>query len=229
MAKLPNPIIERFGRVLVVRDDLIPGGTKRRVIDCLLTGGNEFVYASPAYGYAQIALAHACREAGYSATIFTAKRSELHPRTREAKAAGAKIVMIPVGYLSNVQSKARAYCNEAGATLLPFGLDVPEFITSLAEIAKALPIAPREVWTVAGSGVLSRTLQLAWADADFYAVQVGKEPNVGRAHKLQAPEKFEVNARTFPPFPSCKNYDAKAWQFIEQYAAQDALFWNVAA
>lgn len=52
------PVIERFGKILVVRDDLVPGGTKARVLPDLLRGGQEYVYASPAYGYAQIALAH---------------------------------------------------------------------------------------------------------------------------------------------------------------------------
>lgn len=229
MASWPDPIIERVGRILVVRDDCIPGGTKRRVIDQLLTGAREFVYASPAYGYAQIALAHACRDLGVQATIFTSKRARLHPRTTEAKGAGAKVVLVPYGYLSNLQARARDYSQASGAQLVPFGLDTPAFISALADVARSLPIHPREVWTVAGSGVLTRSLQLAWPDADFHAVQVGMEPKIGRARKYQAPERFEDDARQLPPFPSCSNYDAKAWQFIEQHASPDALFWNVAA
>ena len=30
-------------------------------------------------------------------------------------------------------------------------------------------------------------------------------------------------------FPSCGNYDAKAWRFITAQASPGALFWNVAA
>jgi hypothetical protein len=44
-----------------------------------------------------------------------------------------------------------------------------------------------------------------------------------------APEKFEQDAKVKPPFPSCSNYDAKAWRFIQEYARPGALFWNVAA
>jgi hypothetical protein len=107
---MPAPVVEKIGSVLVVRDDLLPGGTKRRVADRLLVSGNEFVYASPAYGYAQVALAYACIDAGKQATIFTAKRNVLHPRTAEAKKAGAKIVLVPTGYLTNVQAKAIDSC-----------------------------------------------------------------------------------------------------------------------
>jgi hypothetical protein len=46
---------------------------------------------------------------------------------------------------------------------------------------------------------------------------------------LNAPEKFEQDAKQLPPFRSCLNYDAKAWRFIQQRATEDALFWNVAA
>jgi threonine dehydratase len=187
------------------------------------------VYASPAYGYAQVALAHACRELSKRATIFTAKRGVLHSRTAEAARAGAKVVQVPTGYLSNVTAKARAYAEAAGATLLPFGFDTAEFGEALADVARALPVEPREVWTVAGSGTLSRALQRAWPSATFYAVQVGKPPAVGRAALLAAPESFERDARVCPPFPSCSNYDAKAWRFIVRQASPGALFWNVAA
>ena len=226
---MQKPILEKFGQVVVVRDDLLLGGTKSRVIPHLLTGATEFVYASPAYGYAQVALAHACRNAGYQATIFTAKRNELHARTREAKDAGAKIVMVPHGYLSNVQSKAKAYAEAMSAKLLPFGLDVPEMAAGLQAVAATVDYEPSEVWTVAGSGTLSRALQRAWPSARFFAVMVGAQPKIDKASLLIAPEKFEQDAKVKPPFPSCSNYDAKAWRFIQAKASPGALFWNVAA
>ncbi len=225
---LPPLRVDEIGTIQVVRDDLVPGGTKRRVLDSLLTGADEFVYATPAQGYAQVALAHACRAAGKRATIFVAKRAILHKRTDEARLLGARICQVPYGYLSNVQAKARAYADMAGATLLPFGLDTPAFLAALADLGRMLP-SPAEVWTVAGSGVLTRGLQQAWPHARFFAVQIGKPPHVGRATVLRVPERSEQNARRPPPFPSCSNYDAKAWAFICQHAAPGALFWNVAA
>jgi hypothetical protein len=45
----------------------------------------------------------------------------------------------------------------------------------------------------------------------------------------RAPERFEDEALEPPPFPSCSNYDAKAWRFIRRHAEAGALFWNVAA
>lgn len=226
---LPAPVLERVGRLLVVRDDLLPGGTKRRVLGDVLDGNDEFVYASPAYGYAQVALAHTCAALGKRATVFVAKRARLHPRTAEAYRAGAKIVQVPHGYLSNVQAKARGYAAAVGAALLPFGFDTAEFVQALAQLAASLPLRPTEVWTAAGSGTLSRALQVAWPAAQFYAVRVGREPDIGRASLLLAPEPFERDAVEPPPFPSCSNFDAKVWRFISRRASEGALFWNVAA
>jgi hypothetical protein len=223
------PLIQEIDNLLVVRDDLLPGGTKRRALPVLMKGSSEYVYASPVYGYAQVALAHVARESGKRATVFCAKRSVRHPRTLEAQAAGTRIIEVPCGYMSVLKARAGEYCAVTGAELLPFGLDTPAFIDALAGIARGLKVSPHEVWTVAGSGVLSRALQLAWPGARFFAVQVGAVPNAGRAGIIKAPERFEQDAKLRPPFPSCSNFDAKAWRFIRQWAAPGALFWNVAA
>lgn len=190
------------------------------------------MYASPAYGYAQIALAVACAATGRRATVFVAKRRQHHPRTAEASRQGATIIEIPNGYLTNVQSKARAYTATQAATLLPFGLDDPRFITELTAAITALNIpAPGMAWVAAGSGTLSRVLGTVWPATPIAAVAVGHEPKVGRARLYRAPEPFERDAKHPPPFPSCSNYDAKVWQHITTAAVdgRQHLFWNVAA
>lgn len=228
MPNLPDPVIEERDGLLVLRDDLLPGGTKRRAIGVLLHGASEFVYASPAQGYAQVALAYGCADLGLKATVFVARRKSMHPSTREAKRAGAAIHEEAPGYLSVVDARARRYCAATGARLLPHGFDTPLFVQSLAYIASSLPIRPCEVWLVAGSGVMCRAIEYAWPNAEVHAVQIGHKPTVGRATIHRAPETFEQDARMPPPFPSCANYDAKAWRFIRQHAKPGALFWNVA-
>ena len=54
---MTKPIVKNHNGVLVVRDDLFDGGTKARFIPLLLAGTDEVVYASPAEGGAQTALA----------------------------------------------------------------------------------------------------------------------------------------------------------------------------
>lgn len=218
----------------MVRDDYIKGGSKRRFVDRIIRGHSEVVYASPAYGGAQIAIACAASDLGVKATIFVAKRNIPHPRTLEAKKAGARVIQVPYGYLSNVQSKAREYCEMNNATLLPFGLDTPDFIESLAsaanEIQSRLPTID-QVWCVAGSAVLAKALQMGFTQAkSFHTVMVGKElskEKIGRAVVYKYPKDFSIDAKIKPPFPSCSNYDAKAWEFIKRYGKGNVLFWNV--
>ena len=227
----PIRITEHDG-IRVVRDDDVFGGTKRRALARLLraTEGVEYVYASPAYGFAQVALAAAAADTGNRATIFVAARKQLHPRTQAAQLAGATIIEVEHGYLSHVQAKAKAHCDETGAQYVTFGLDDPAYLDAIAAIARDDTgiDEPAEVWTVAGSGMLTRALQQAWPNATFHAVQIGQEPDVGRATLHKAPEKFEQPARQPPPFESCDNYDAKAWRHIQRHASPGALFWNVA-
>jgi hypothetical protein len=230
-AGIPDIDIDTIEGFQVVRDDHVAGGTKRRALMRVIgdMAEQEFVYATPAYGFAQIALAEAARDLGKRATIFVAKRAVWHPRTIAAASAGAQIIEVDNGYLATVQKRAREYAKEAGAYLVPFGMDAPEFVNAIADIAREIPGKPTEVWTVAGSGVLTRALQQAWPDAEFHAVQIGREPNIGKAKLWVAPEKFEEDAASPPPFPSCSNYDAKAWDFIRKHASPGALFWNVGA
>lgn len=232
---IPDPVVEeREQGVFIVRDDLVLGGTKRCYADGLIRGHAEVVYASPAYGGAQIAIACSARELGVLATIFVAKRKVPHPRTQEALRAGAKIVQVPAGYLTNVQAKARRYCEATGAFLLPFGLEVAEAFTAIAQraaiVAKTIGRLD-EVWSAAGSGVLTRGLQQGLDAKRFVAVQVGRELShreVANAEIKVYPAEFAQDALRKPPFPSCSNYDAKAWDLFDRHGKGKRLFWNVA-
>lgn len=231
---LPLPIEERVtladGRAIrVVRDDLLPGGTKVRILVRLMRPGAEYVYASPAEGYAQIALARTAALIGARATVFVAARARRHVNTAQARAFGAQVIEVRPGYLTVVTARARAYGAENGAEIMPFGLNTQDGLDAIADAASAIRPAPTEVWCVAGSGTLTRGLAQAWPGARLNAVRVGRSPDVNGARLYVAPERFEQEARVRPPFPSSPNYDAKAWRYIEDHASDGALFWNVGA
>jgi hypothetical protein len=220
-------------RFFLVRDDYLVGGTKLRIFLPLLRtleNHTDIAYASPAYGYAQIALAQAAAMTGKQAHIFVAQRKEMHARTAKAQGLGAKIHQVPHGYLSVVQKRCRDFCMEHGAFPVPFGGNIPGGVELIALAARQAHVRPKEFWCVAGSGTLFRGLRLAWPDAKAVAVQIGAMPNLGVAKYKPdhiAPEKFDKDAKEPPPFPSCSNYDAKAWQFFRRHASPNALFWNV--
>lgn len=227
---LPRPQLATYGGITVLRDDLIEGGTKARVAPRLLGDADEWVYAGPAQGAAQLALAIACEQTGKRAVFFTAARKTPHPTTAQAMRHGLRVVNVPYGRLSVVQHRARAYCAMTGARLIEFGLLLPGMEDALAELAASIGVSPPEVWVTAGSGTLTRACARAWPSAGIHAVQVGMPPHLPpRARLHVAPEQFHEPARgPLPPFPSAICYDAKAWRFVSRLARPGSLFWNVA-
>jgi hypothetical protein len=234
--KLPTPIIENYDGINVVRDDLLEGGTKRRGFNFYIESFleiDEWVYASPRQGYAQLALAYSCRDYGKRATI-TVPKGKRYWLTDEAEKLGANIIEVPMGFLTNIQAKAKNYVLEhKNCGLIPFGGDHPIIINAIMKSAVSIGIdPPKEVWTVMSSGVLSRGLQLAWPDAKFFGVQIGHnttEREMGNAITYKSKYKFtqECKESERPPFPSSLTYDSKVWDFIKKYASKGALFWNV--
>lgn len=225
------PIVTEHSGIHVVRDDLFHGGTKARFLPVLFDDADEVVYASPCEGGAQTALAHTAAKLNKRATIFIAKRKQPHNRALEAKRVGAKVMQVKNGYLNVVQARAREYCKRTGAKLAPFGVDMPEAITTIAAAANSTGLEPDEVWCASGSGVLARSLALAWPNARRHVVQVGralspKDVAGATIHKAALP--FSKAIKGQPPFPSCPHYDAKAWQICKaRHGAGLVVFWNV--
>lgn len=229
---LPDPKVKMHKGIYVVRDDLIPGGTKTRYLMHLFNYYDEVVYATPAYGGAQLALAYAALMKGKRVTLFVAKRKKPHPRTLEAKKKGARVFQVPGGYLNVVQSKAKKYARDKGAFYLSFGGDMEDTISKIGEAAanvnqKHGPFD--QVWCAAGSGVLTRGLQQGLEAEQFFAVQVGKDltGKTGKAKVIKNPLPFEKELKDDAPFPACPNYDRKAWKLCFEKSQGKVLFWNV--
>ena len=228
---LPPPIVVEHDGIHVVRDDLVGGGTKARYMVHLFRHADEVVYATPAEGGAQTALAWAARELGKKATLFVAKRAKPHPRALMAKRLGATVWQVSPGYLTVVQARARAYCAATGATLAPFGVDMPEAIDVIAQAALATGIVPDEVWCASGSGVLMRGLTKAWPNARRHAVQIGRDlspEDVAGAEIHVHPLAYSQQSKAPCPFPADPHYDRKAWEIAKaRRGAGLVLFWSV--
>jgi hypothetical protein len=236
---LPSIVIENIEGINVVREDLLPGGTKRRAAYNYVLRFPEienWVYASPRQGYAQLALAYVCKDLGKKAIIYVPDSDEKTELTKQSEALGAEINQVPMGMLTVINKRAR---DRQGlgwdkTMCIPFGLDHPIIIQTIANFAKGLSIQPKEVWSVMSSGVLSRGLQMAWPEAKVYGVQIGHgttTEEMGRAITIPKRMPFHKDCpiEERPPFPSSLTYDSKAWKHIKEMASPDSLFWNVGA
>ena len=232
---------ENQNGIYVLRDDLLPGGTKSILIDSLVhvcDNVNELVYASPCYGGFQIALSIFCKNNNKKATIFCAKRKIRHPNTETCVQNGANFVEVPYGYLSVVEKHAREYVRERepGVTLkIAFGANSPESINIIASRAKRVierfytiyGTPPDEIWCAVGSGTLisgiiqaCNEMQGTASPLKIYGVQVGKEfkcSNSPNVTIIVYPKPFEYASKLEANFPSMPNYDLKAFETCIKY------------
>ncbi len=237
-----KPIVEKFGNVSVVREDLIEGGSKIRFLPNLLNRQKEIVYASPADGGAQLALSVVGRELGIKVHLFYAARKELNRRQSKAKANGAQIHLVgPMGYISHVRSDAKKFAAKIDAWYLPIGFDVPEaedpFVEVMEKVKKKIG-QPDVVWCVTSTGMMARCLGKAFPDSQIAAVSVGMvkthEKQDFSSNVILIESGFKDLAtccKVTAPFPICPNYESKAWRLLLQAQERDtkqrALFWNV--
>lgn len=222
--------------IKVFRDDILKGGTKQRAIEIFIDEKfYEYIYAGPTEGYAQIALAYACKLKKKKAILFVSGNTKSH-LTKKAQDLGAT-VYFKKQTLKETQLLAKKYNNlHPNSLLLPFGLDSPLFLKSLKEnIKKALPEnldSPKRIWVVAGSGTLLKALRGVFPKTKFMVVQVGKKiwpDQMRKKDKLFiSKKKFWEKAHPLPPYPSVSTYDAKLWEFVLEYGKEGDYIWNVA-
>lgn len=234
----PPPIVQQFGNVSVVREDLIPGGTKARFVDQMFAEADELVYASPTQGGAQTALALAANRLGKKLTLFVAASKNWHPRLKLSAELGAEIIQVKMGYLTNVQAKARTYANSRRflrnhrVVNLEFGFGSDWVIHGIAAAARHIP-TPKQLWCAAGSGTLARGLALAWPDVPRFVVQCGHKLTPiesGGGVVVVYPRPYAYQETKEPPFPSDPTYERKAYlTMLDHIGATPATFWNTAA
>lgn len=236
--------------VKVIRDDKLIGGTKQRALARYLQlfadDHQEFLYAGPSTGYAQVALSHVCDLFGWKARLFLqGAQTELTNFSTNSHAA----VHFYDKTLKQLNDKALRYVEKDvtnGSMLLPFGFDDDKFSAILEdEIRKSLPaeFSPKRLWVAVGSGALLRVLAKVLPESEIMPVQtgirvrekhyapevwkrMGGESNVA---KLRAPQKFTtaVSGDDLPPYKSVATYDAKIWQHLSSHAKNGDYVWNV--
>lgn len=229
-------VIEKHNGVTVLRDDLLPGGTKSVFLDMIVDPKKHFiVYASPVYGGMQIALAAYCHRVGKQAVIFCAKRNKPHSNSLKAKEAGAIVYQVPHGYLSHCQKSAKEFSEKNNGQLIKFGGDYPVAIDAIAnrmlQVISQLGHEPEEIFCAAGSGTLLKGIIKGTRTSKITAVQVGAELTIqqnDRVSIVKHHKPFEYESKYKAPFPSCANYDLKAWEACMKLKTSDnVLFWNV--
>ena len=234
---LLNPFVERHGKFLVLRDDLLAGGTKVRALNSLIPeiDASRIVYPSSSTGAGAWALTEVCNRHGKEAVLFFDRGAveRWDDAVKLCADLGATIQFSDENGREARSEAARIYASKgAHQHFFPPGFDVPEFRLAMGEAFRGIVDAcdPPEIWVSSSSGSISRSLQQAMPERQHCVVIVSDDKNidVGNAKVFHAREKFNQVAFKMPPFPSCEHYDAKGWYHFTRKAPAGSLFINVA-
>jgi len=232
----------------VVRDDLLMGGTKQRIVlelfdQIIRDGYNGIVYPGPSNGYAQIVLALGAKLKKSAAIILIPKVRPVTAQTQLALQLGASVLEYEneQGRLKNLKMIGADIAAERNMHMPALGFGGDMFKTLMTQALRSrLPIdlnEPRDIWVVGGSGTLALTLYDLFPNSTINVVQVGKPidwsfEGLDRAKLYIAPQKLgqDVTGSDIPPYPSLASYDAKVWQFVRKRIDPNnrTLIWNVA-
>ena len=221
----------------VVREDLMGFGSKCRFGDILVSTCKQdtLVYVQPRYGFAGISLAYLANKYNKKLVLFSPSQKEISDHQAICVEMGAQMKFKRIAAMPVLNAHAKKWAEDNGAFFIPLGLR-HELVTAAAvKVAHDLAEKhgyPEEVWSAISTGVLQRSLQIAWPDAKFNAVAVArniKKGERGSATMWSHPKAFtqDVDPQYNPPFPSAMNYDAKAWEFMTKHGSPGAWFWNV--
>jgi hypothetical protein len=231
-------------------DDSSTGvGTKGRWGDLLFSKiqSDEVVYVQPRVGWAGISLSALAKKYDKKLTLFMPASKQASPHQLVCIERGAKPVFRKIAAMPVLNKYAKDYADEVGATFVPFGLDhelvVAAGVKSTLQQWGNRP-EPEDFVSVISTGVLSRTLQIAFPNSRFFGVAVARNLHpgeIGRANVKSYDRPFLQDSRIVgwhDNFNSAPNYDLKGFEFLAYHhfgiqkfgnlLKPSTLFWNVA-
>jgi hypothetical protein len=235
----PDPVVKLHDGVLVVRDDLITG-TKVRGGDCLISKipkhKDTIVYVQPRNGLAGVSLLDVAKRHNKKVKLFMPSSKEISMHQACCIERGCEYSFHRIAAMPNLNKIAHDWANEnENAFFVPLGLKHPLVTAGIVKSAITIP-EPDVVFTVLSTGVLHRSLQIAWPNAEFHGIAVArnmKAGEIGHGNVYSHPLPFSsaIPQSEMPPFPCIGVYDAKAWKYAVEYAQNNpnkkVLFWNV--
>lgn len=233
------------GIILVQDSEHLPYGSKTRglqfFLDIKRRGYQTVVASGTTHGYGQAAIAFGCKQSDLKCVLFVNTEVPRTHMTQMAIDLGAHVNEIkPALRNEELNNMAQHYAQTHPRTLyLPSGLYHKEFIKAFSENIKTIKekyhLRPKRIWIVAGTGIASLAIGLAFPEAELQIVQVGRpvwtdildDAHISYKIYIYKETRFLDPAIDLPPYQSLPNFDAKVWHFVKQYGKPGDLIWNI--
>ena len=233
----PNPaprIVEHEGIRVVRDDDLV--GSKVRGGDCLISSLprhiDTIVYVQPRTGLAGVSILDVAKRHNKAVRLFMPSSKKISHHQACCIEQGAEASFHRIAAMPNLNKIAKEWADKKeNAFFVPLGLKHRMVTAGIVKVASQIK-EPEQVWVATSTGVLTRSLQIAWPNAEFVSVAVSrnmKAGELGRAKVISEPRAFTAHEskENLPPFPNIDTYDGKVWKYIPKHSDKDILFWNV--
>ena len=233
----PNPaprIVEHEGIRVVRDDDLV--GSKVRGGDCLISSLpkhiDTIVYVQPRTGLAGVSILDVAKRHNKAVRLFMPSSKKISHHQACCIEQGAEASFHRIAAMPNLNKIAKDWADQnPNAFFVPLGLKHKLVTAGMVKVASKIK-EPELVYVATSTGVLTRSLQIAWPNAEFVSVAVSrnmKAGELGRAKVISEPRAFTAHEskENLPPFPNIDTYDGKVWKYIPKNSGQDILFWNV--
>ena len=229
----PEPRIVMHEGIRVVRDDDLVG-SKVRGGDCLISSIKEkiIVYVQPRTGLAGVSILDVANRHNKSVRLFMPSSKRISTHQACCIERGAHVFFHRIAAMPNLNAIAKKWADRTpNAFFVPLGLKHKMVTAGMVKVASKIK-EPDVVYVATSTGVLTRSLQIAWPNAEFVSVAVSrnmKAGELGRAQVISERKAFTASEskENLPPFPNIATYDGKVWKFIPKYSGKDILFWNV--
>ena len=230
----PLPKVEKHNGVNVIREDAA-GSTKQRALGFLFSKIKEdtVVYVAPREGYAPYAVLKTAQRFGKKVRMYfpaSKQMSDTQAVLFEEGLTENDAVFIRIPAMPNLNRIAKQWAEDNGAFFVPLGANHEAVTAALIRTAYAMSYKPKSVAVATSTGVLIRSLQIAWPNTTFYSIAVARnlqEGEKGAAKFWSSPLPFLKDTKYEMPFPSYQNYDAKAFEYAVNNNVE--AFWNVAS
>lgn len=238
----PFHVVQENGFNIIDESVSCPVGFKARagellVLKALEMGYDELVYVQPRRGFAGISLSYLCNIYDMKLTLVMPSSKLISDHQALCLEYGAHALFTRVAAMPNASTQAQKYVakDNKKRLFIPLGLQ-HELVTAVAvsEIHNYFKDKehPKVMWSVISTGVLSRALQIALPNTRFKAVAVARniqQGELGRATFYSYHKPFESVSDLIPQTFDCENsYDAKGWDYMNEYGNVGDWFFNVA-
>jgi hypothetical protein len=233
----PNPaprIVEHEGIRVVRDDDLV--GSKVRGGDCLISSLprhiDTIVYVQPRTGLAGVSILDVAKRHNKAVRLFMPSSKKISHHQACCIEQGAEASFHRIAAMPNLNKIAKEWADQKeNAFFVPLGLKHRMVTAGMVKVASQIK-EPDVVYVATSTGVLTRSLQIAWPNAEFVSVAVSrnmKAGELGRARVISEKKAFTAHEskENLPPFPNIDTYDGKVWKYIPKHSDKDILFWNV--